>query len=293
MGTEAGIRAFEELGFTRVEAEVYVYLVQHSPATGYAVAKAIGRTQGAAYKTLASLEARGAIEVNGGRNRLCRAVPPRELLERLDRHFQEQRRGAVVALSHLQPPEGDERIYRLTTVDQVYERCRAMLAGCRTIAILDLFPQPIDVLRPDISATVERGVAVLLSAYDPVDLPGVDVTCPPPGKDVRQRMPLQWMSVFIDGRESLTAALSRDGHELYQANWTASLLFSWGMGSYAKWSHFCNDIVSMLEAGASREEMLAEYRRWDKAYPALVSDGFREMKRRFGLEEGSAPQRGA
>lgn len=287
MGIESGIRAFEEMGFTRVEAEVYVYLVEHSPATGYAVAKAIGRTQGAAYKTLASLEARGAVEVDGGRNRLCRAVPPEELLERLDRNFQVQRSEAAAALREVQPSEGDDRIYRLKTVDQVYDRSRAMLAACRSIVILDLSPEPLATLRPSVEAVIRRGVPVLLTVYEEIDLPGAHVSRPPLKPGDADAMPLQWVSVFTDGRESLNAALSRDGRELHQAVWTANLLFSWGMGSYAKWSHFCNHLVSVLQAGADREAALAELTRWDETYPSFVSEGFKEMKRRFGLGNGN------
>jgi len=293
MSAEATIKAFERMGFTRVEAEVYVHLVEHSPATGYAVAKAIGRTQGATYKTLASLESRGAVEVDGGRNRLCRAVPPQELLERLDRHFQEQKREATEALRSLQPAEGDERIYRLTTTDQVYERCRAMLAGCQTIAILDLFPQPFAILRPDIQAAADRGVRVLLMAYEPIDLPGIRVTQPPYGADVNAYLPLQWISVVADGQESLTAALSLDGQAVYQAVWTASLLLSWGQGSYAKWALFCHDLIHLMEAGASREQLVEAYRRWDEAYPGFISPGYQEMRRRFALNGGERSPRGA
>ncbi len=293
MSTEATIKAFERMGFTRVEAEVYVYLVEHSPATGYAVAKAIGRTQGAAYKTLASLESRGAVEVDGGRSRLCRAVPPRELLERLDRRFQEQKREATEALRTLQPAESDERIYRLTTTDQVYERCRAMLAACRRIAILDLFPKPLAVVRPDVQAAADRGVSVLLMAYEETDLRGVRVTPLPYGGDIDEYLPLQWISVFTDGQESLIAALSLDGGTVFQAVWTASLLLSWGQGSYAKWALFCHDLIRLLEAGAGREELVEERRRWEEAYPGFVSPGYQEMRRRFALNGGERCPGGA
>jgi sugar-specific transcriptional regulator TrmB len=292
LSTEASIKSFQKLGFTRVEAEVYVHLVEHSPATGYSVAKAIGRTQGAAYKTLASLETRGAVEVNGGQSRLYRAVPPEELLERLDRCFQESRREATEALRTLQPAEGDERIYRLTTPDQVYERCRAMLAGCRTIAILDLFPEPLGILRPDIQAAVDRGVRVMLMAYGSADLPGARVTCLPDIDEVHDRLPLQWIAVFTDGHESLNAALSPDGRAVYQASWTASLLLSWGQGSYAKWALFCHDLIRLLEEGAGREDLAEEYRRWNEAFPSFISDGYQEMMQRFALGAGGQDRGG-
>ena len=52
---------FTELGLTTLEAQIYVFLLQHSPATGYKIAKAIGRSFPSTYKALASLDSAGSV----------------------------------------------------------------------------------------------------------------------------------------------------------------------------------------------------------------------------------------
>src|SRR5262249_28834855 len=48
------------LGFTELEAEVYVALLRHSPATGYRVAQSLGRPAGTPPKGARVLRHRGA-----------------------------------------------------------------------------------------------------------------------------------------------------------------------------------------------------------------------------------------
>ena len=43
MTQENCVKVFKELGFIELEARTYTYLVQHAPATGYGIAKAIGQ----------------------------------------------------------------------------------------------------------------------------------------------------------------------------------------------------------------------------------------------------------
>ncbi|MDO8629132.1 MAG: helix-turn-helix domain-containing protein, partial [Phycisphaerales bacterium] len=73
---EQVIQTLVPLGFTPLEGEVYAILVAESPATGYRVAQAIGKPVANTYKAIESLERKGAIVVDDGESRLCRAVPP-------------------------------------------------------------------------------------------------------------------------------------------------------------------------------------------------------------------------
>ena len=102
-----------ELGLSGSEAAVYAYLVRHSPATGYKVAKAIGKPVANTYKTIASLEDRGAIVVDDSGSRLCRAIPPAEFLARLDKRYHEQRTRATRALTEIEKSRRGDRDARV------------------------------------------------------------------------------------------------------------------------------------------------------------------------------------
>ena len=104
------IQLLSQLGLTTLEAEIYVYLVQHSPASGYKIAKGIGRSFPSTYKAVVSLQAKGAVLVDDGKSRLSRAVPVEELVSHLERRFCEQRSAAVAALNQLPNSPEDTRI---------------------------------------------------------------------------------------------------------------------------------------------------------------------------------------
>ena len=93
------VELLSEMGLTALEAEIYVYLLQYSPASGYKIAKGIGRSFPSTYKAVAALQTKGAVLVDDGKSRLSRAVPVDELMSHLERRFR-QRQAAAVGRRH-------------------------------------------------------------------------------------------------------------------------------------------------------------------------------------------------
>ena len=63
------------MGLNALEAEVYAQLLKESPLTGYGVAKALGKPAANVYKAIDTLADKGAVIVDEGGTRQCRAVP--------------------------------------------------------------------------------------------------------------------------------------------------------------------------------------------------------------------------
>ena len=72
---------------------------------------------------------------------------------------------------------------------------------------------------------------------------------------------------------------------MLQGAWSASLVLSWGQASYATSALTAINLGNMLEAGASREELVAEYRAWQEHFPPFISPGYSALRRRFGLDD--------
>jgi hypothetical protein len=53
--TDKSVQALQDPGFTGLEAQVYVFLLRHAPATGYRISHAIGKPTANTYKALAEL----------------------------------------------------------------------------------------------------------------------------------------------------------------------------------------------------------------------------------------------
>lgn len=211
-----------ELGFTALEADIYLLLLSESPVTGYRVAQLLGKPTGNVYKSIETLEQKGAVLVDEGESRLIRPVAPDELLSQLERRFASRRKSLADALANLGRESEDHRLYSLRSYDQVIERLRAMLAQCERVALLDLFPGPFAALRTDIEAAVARGISIYLEVYEPIELPGAEVAVSWTPEQTIELWPGQGIHVVIDSREWMVALLAKDEPRVLQAVWSAS-----------------------------------------------------------------------
>jgi HTH-type transcriptional regulator, sugar sensing transcriptional regulator len=220
------IDALASLGFSEIEALIYCFLLRESPATGYRISHAIGKPTANTYKAVAALAQRGAVIVDDSKSRLCRAVPHEELFDRLNRDFDARRQAAASELVKIRPASGDDRVYQLTSVDQVVERARTMLGAAETAVLLDLFPQAVSLLANDLQATAKRGVRVVVRAYAPATLKGVTVCVVDDARRILSTWPGEQISIAVDADQFMTALLSKDVQNVHQAIWSNSTYLS-------------------------------------------------------------------
>lgn len=275
-----------ELGFTQMEAGVYAYLLAHPPATGYAVAKALGKPAPYVYRAVESLLQQGAVLVDDSRTRLCRAVPFEEFLDQLKRRFELQCTQATDRMKQLAAPVEDDRVYRLTTVDQVFERCRVMLAGAKEVVYLDLFPEPMARLRSDIAGAARRGVKIALQAYEPTDLPVAWTSIFPQSRLIKG-WPRQWARLAVDGTEHLTALLTEDGRSVYQAMWSSGPVSAYLQARSLGSEILLDSLQSFLDSGASLETVRSELERWRSLFLGQLLPGAGRVARLFDLPPDS------
>lgn len=209
-------------GFSETEALIYAFLLKQGPATGYAVGQGIGKPTANVYKAMSSLAAKGALTVVEGGVRLCQAVPPEELLARMERTFVERKALALDHLRQIRAEAGDDRIYQLKDPAQVLARARTMLGRARQIALLDIFPGPFQALEAELRQALDRGVRVAVQTYAPATLPGADLVRNELDPTILENWPGQQLSLVVDASEYLIALLSPDGTRVHQAIWSAS-----------------------------------------------------------------------
>jgi len=281
------VRALVGLGFNGLEAEVYTALAQNPPMTGYRVAQVLGKPAANVYKAIESLQAKGAVLVDDGANRVCHAVPAEELLGLLERGFRESRERAAAALAELQSVPADDRVYQLRSREQVLERCRRMLERAERVALLDAFPAPLEELRPEAEAAAARGVLVAVKAYEPTSVREAEVFVHPEGRAVIERWPGQWVNVVVDGREHLLALLTRDGRGVHQAVWSESTYLSWVYHSAVARELSMADVERRVAEGATSKELRAGMERYRRIV-ASDAPGFELLLRRFGGRPGAS-----
>lgn len=218
--------ALAALGFTAAEAETYLALLQASPATAYRVSQRTGRPVANTYKAVTGLQQKGAVLVDDGESRLCRAVPPDELLAARTRAFEQHREAARSLFASLGRDEDDERVYRLASAAHVLERTRSMLDAAREVVLVDAFPGPFAAVADALAACAHRGVRVVVKVYhDAPDVPFETVR----DADVLQALqawPGEQLSVVCDASCHLLALFDSDLRDVHQGVFSRSPFLS-------------------------------------------------------------------
>ncbi|MGD2113919.1 MAG: helix-turn-helix domain-containing protein [Acidobacteriota bacterium] len=218
--------ALRSLGLNRLEADVYLFLLRGEPATAYAVGKAIGKATANVYKAVESLAGSGAVLLEEGEPRVCRAVPPNEFLSRTRRDLQLKTQAAEAVLSGLHTQHFDERVYRIEDPGEVFERCERMLDTASDLAVIDAFPRALERISGAAVRAARRGLDVRVEAYRDVELPGCDVVLATTGEESVRQWGAEQLNVVVDGREVLLALLSSTLDRVHQALWSESLYLS-------------------------------------------------------------------
>lgn len=270
--------ALSSLGFSAIESAAYASLLESSPATGYRVAKAIGKPVANTYKALEGLVEKGAVVVEEGESRLWRAVAPGELLRRMERSFAERCAGAERALSTLFQDSADDRVYALKSREQVFARIRQMLAASDTVVMVDGFPGVFGELAADLEATAARGVQVCVLAYEKIDIAGARMMSACEGTPVEEWY-AQQICVVTDGREYLRAAFDWQSGKVLQALWSGSRLLSVTEHDDMICQWFTKAVERHIEASDPIERVKATF---DGLRPIFTrhTPGYRELAER-------------
>ncbi|MCR5873059.1 hypothetical protein LRS10_01915 [Phenylobacterium sp. J426] len=213
--------ALLDLGFTEIEARVYCELIRAGSATGYRLAKAVGKASANTYAALETLAAKGAVFVDDADGRAWRAVPPRELVAALEARFSQRSQAALASLETLKPASAEARLYGLRTPDQVLARAGAMIAAAEEVLLFDLFPSLFTTLAPDLERAHARGVRIVGQVYEPVETPLATVRQPTAEVQLASWPGLQ-ITIVRDAQEHLTALLSHDAQHCRHGVWTDS-----------------------------------------------------------------------
>jgi sugar-specific transcriptional regulator TrmB len=196
------------IGFNVVETEVYCALRQEPGSSGYRLAQMVGKQASNIYKALDSLKTKGAIVADEStRPTIYVALPIREYLDAKRRDLEIMQERIEHELEDVAATPAHGGIFELTSIAQVYERCREMLRGARTMALLNVDARPLEELRNELNAAADRGVKVLIKTRAPVQ------AAPSEARRGEE------LAVAVDFKEYVQAFLKSDGSGVEEAVW--------------------------------------------------------------------------
>lgn len=217
---------FIELGFNALEAGVYVALLKNGAQTAYRIAKLLGKPTANVYKAMDVLLVKGAIEIEDSNIKVCRAIPIETVAKQLERDYKNKINQATSALKQIEEDTKEEGIYKLQSVEAVIQRAKEMLGRCKSVAVADLFPAPMNLLLNDLKKLTSKGKEVFLESYTPIKIKNVSIAIPQVSEDSLAYWKAQQLNLAVDGKEMLVALFNHDMSELIQATYSNNLYLS-------------------------------------------------------------------
>jgi sugar-specific transcriptional regulator TrmB len=214
------ITQLKSLGFNALEAEVYLYLLKNRAATAYKVGKDLNKPTANVYKSIDSLSDKGAVMIENNKNKICRAVKSDEFLRHYKRSFINKTEELAISLNELEVDDYDENTYTIASIPLVFEKFKNMLEKSKVIAVIDAFPDALDLVIPDILKAIKKGVEVYIQIYKPVDIPGADIAMAKIAKKTLSHWQSQQLNLIIDGEEYLIALMNNKMDKVIQATWS-------------------------------------------------------------------------
>ena len=153
------VELLQQLGFGDYEARAYVALLQRQPLNGYELAKLSGIPRANIYSILQKLEERAAVirQETPDSTRFA-PIPPCELLQRLNDHFQGTRDEALRALDEVTSPAEHEYVWNVQGYPATLEHTRALLETTQKELLLAIWPQEAVAIAPNVARAEAREV---------------------------------------------------------------------------------------------------------------------------------------
>ncbi len=220
------IHKLKALGLNQLEAEVYHLLLREQPMTAYKVGKLLKKPTANIYKAIEVLAKDGAVMIEEGKNKLCKAVEPKEFITLLQRKFDNKAKEAAEALSQIKPGVEEEKTYSLESVDLALEKAIKMINAGKTIIVVDAFPVALEEIVEPIRKAIKRGVKVVIQSYQEIEIDGAEINITQNHNEVISYWQSQQLNVVVDGRESLVALFDQTLTNIFHATWSTNVYLS-------------------------------------------------------------------
>jgi sugar-specific transcriptional regulator TrmB len=232
------------------------------------------------YKAVKSLSQKGAVLIDGTKNRQCQAIPPDELLGKIKQSFLNHHQNAADTLSQLKPSGDHEKIFALETAEQVFDRCRKLIEQAENVILVDAFPQTIEILKPWLEAAAQRKIPTIAQVYKPTKIRGVEIVNSHVAELMLRRWQGQWLILVVDAAEYLFAYLTADGLSVQKAIWCGSVFLSGPQHFNLALAFQYSVIEELIKQGAPHDKLLQTLRRTEK-WQLMGERGYSKLTSEF------------
>lgn len=159
------IEEMKHLGFTGVEAQSYMFLLQSPRATGYEVSKGIGIPRANTYQALETLLAKEYVLAVSKDPVRYTAVPPLILFRRIQEETRQRCNDLEQHLTALEKPETVSHFWELREQSRIEQRMIQLINAATQRIAASLWVEDLHRLTEPLQAARQRGCAIILNLF--------------------------------------------------------------------------------------------------------------------------------
>ncbi|MBN1327263.1 MAG: hypothetical protein JW996_04875 [Candidatus Cloacimonetes bacterium] len=209
------------IGFSQIEAEIYILLLKESNLTGYRLSRLVVKPKSTVYKALDALQKKGAVVADeAAKIKEFSAVPYQEFFKMKEREFSQNRQQAEEILKSIKSGPVKPGLYPLEKIDQVFNKClEIIIRAKKTILVACCHLENGEVIKA-LEQAAAKGIKVSVDCHLPVPkINGADFTFNESSQYRVADFEHNWLEIFVDGKEYVISLMSKDASILYRAVW--------------------------------------------------------------------------
>jgi sugar-specific transcriptional regulator TrmB len=165
----------KHFGYSELESKVYLTLLEHGALTGYEISKKSGVARSKVYNVIEGLVQKGVILVNKSQPILYSGLPSDEFLDKLKHSTTNDLKALDSYLTKVKPKEEDNLLWKLDSMETVYEKAIYMLNHAQESVYIQIWSQELSSelieLLTEAEKRIEKFVCILFGPDTDNQLP--------------------------------------------------------------------------------------------------------------------------
>lgn len=226
---ETILSELQKLSFSKMEAKVYISLLQNPNINGYQIAKILKIPRSTVYSCLDKLYEIGAVYLIAGEKNIYQAKDPEDLFENMKQDYIKRTDMVKQSLEKIKVKTEKLQYFNITGYENVRSKVKEIINSSKKEIYLNLGME-IEEFREEIKKACDRGVRIIIFTFSSVDFEGMAVELY--RSDRFPQIENKYRTIFLvsDMEKALIANGGDDGE--FTGTYSENIFFVSGMASY-------------------------------------------------------------
>jgi len=247
------------LGFSRIESEIYIALLKESPLTGYKIAQLLSKSRSNVYQALRSLKNKGGIvELRTQKTKQYKVIPIENIYDERERQLLAEKKKVTAAFKKYKQKEETDSIYNLDKINQVFTKANEMINRAEKIIFIDVQPMQLEKIKNSLEKAARRNVKIAILGSRDYNIKCCDIfefqPYAPKGKKY-ENWPMNWFTIAVDAREFLIATIKKNHEDLIYSIWSNNRYISSWIYSDILYEVAFSKIIEMFNSNKTKEQI--------------------------------------